>query len=84
MEPCTDMAYIAKHYGKTHAFVGNADCRILTYGTKEEIRREVERCVTIGKECPGFFIAVGNHIPANVPVENALYYNQVFESLRER
>lgn len=84
MEPCTDMAYIAKHYGKTHAFVGNADCRILTYGTKEEIRREVERCVAIGKEYPGFFMAVGNHIPANVPVENALYYNQVFESMRER
>lgn len=37
MEPTTDMAYIAKKYGKTHAFVGNADCRILTFGTKEDI-----------------------------------------------
>ena len=41
MEPTTDMEYIAKKYGRTHAFVGNADCRILTLGTKEDIRREV-------------------------------------------
>ena len=51
MEPTTDMAYIAKKYGKTHAFVGNADCRILTFGTKEDIRREVERCFNIGRDC---------------------------------
>ena len=29
-------------------------------------------------------MAVGNHIPANTPVENALYYNEVFEKLRRR
>ena len=64
--------------------MGNADCRVLTYGDKQDIRREVERCVRIGRDCPGFFMAVGNHIPANVPVENALYYNEVFEELRNR
>ena len=84
MEPTTDMAAIAKKYGKTHAFIGNADCRILTYGTKEEIYQEVKRCVDVGRDCPGFFMAVGNHIPSNVPVENAIYYNQVFEEMRSR
>jgi hypothetical protein len=29
-------------------------------------------------------MAVGNHIPPNTPVESALYYNQVYEELRER
>ena len=84
LEPTTDMAYIAERYGQTHAFVGNADCRVLTYGDKPAIRREVERCVGIGRDCPGFFMAVGNHIPANVPVDNALYYNEVFSELRNR
>lgn len=78
------MEYIAKKYGRTHAFVGNADCRILTLGTKEDIRKEAERCIRIGKDCPGFFMAVGNHIPSNVPVENALYYNQCYEELAYR
>lgn len=84
MEPTTDMAYIAEKYGKTHVFIGNADTRILLYGTKEQIRAEVQRCMAIGKNCPGFFMAVGNHIPPNIPVENAIYYNEVYEELSKR
>ena len=84
MEPTTDMQYIADKYGKTHSFVGNADTRILLSGTKEDIRAEVQRCMDIGKDYPGFFMAVGNQIPANTPVENALYYNQVYEELSQR
>lgn len=77
IEPTTDMAYIAEKYGKTYAFVGNADTRILLTGTKEVIRAEVQRCMDIGKKCPGFFMTVGNYIPANTPVENVIYYNKV-------
>jgi len=84
LEPTTDMRYIAEKYGKTHVFIGNADTRILLSGTKEDIRAEVERCVNIGKDCPGFFMAVGNHIPSNTPVENCLYYNEVYEELSRR
>jgi len=84
MEPTTDMAAVAATYGRTHVFVGNADTRILLSGTREEIRAEVKRCMDIGKNCPGFFMAVGNHIPANTPVENALYYNEVYEELGRR
>jgi uroporphyrinogen-III decarboxylase len=84
MEPTTDMAYIATQYGKTHAFVGNADTRILLSGTKESIRAEVKRCMDIGKKYPGYFMAVGNHIPENTPLENVLYYNEVYEELSKR
>jgi len=84
MEPTTDMAYIAKKYGRTHVFIGNADTRILLSGPKEKIRAEVERCMAIGKPCPGFFMAVGNHIPPNTPVESAIYYNEVYEKLSKR
>ena len=84
MEPTTDMAYVAEKYGRTHGFVGNAGTRILLFGTRAQIRTEVERCMAIGKHCPGFFMAVGNHIPANTPVENALYYNEVYEELSLR
>jgi uroporphyrinogen-III decarboxylase len=84
MEPTTDMAYIAEKYGKTHSFIGNADTRILLSGTKEEIRGEVKRCMDIGKKYPGFFMAVGNHIPANTPVDNVLYYNEIYEEMARR
>ncbi len=84
LEPCTDMPYIADHYGRTHSFVGNADTRILLQGSREEIAAEVQRCMAIGKQYPGFFMAVGNHIPANTPVDNALYYNEIYEKLSRR
>lgn len=84
MEPTTDMGAIAKKYGQKLSFVGNADCKILTFGTKEEIRKEVERCVNIGRDCPGFIMAAGNHIPVNVPIENAIYYNQCFQEMAYR
>ncbi len=84
LEPMTDMAYIAEKYGKTHFFIGNADTRILLDGTREQIYHEVKRCMDIGKDCPGFFMAVGNHIPANTPVQNALYYNECYNNMAQR
>jgi len=84
MEPTTDMGYIAEKYGKTHVFIGNADTRILLGGTRDDIEREVRRCMDIGKPCPGFFMAVGNHIPSNTPVENALWYNECYERMSRR
>jgi uroporphyrinogen-III decarboxylase len=56
----------------------------LLEGSRPQIRTEVERCMAIGKDCPGYIMAVGNHIPANTPVENAIYYNEVLEELRGR
>ena len=84
MEPGTDMAYIAEKYGRTHSFVGNADTNVLLRGTKEDIEAEVRRCMDIGKRCPGFIMAVGNHIPPNTPVDSALYYDEAYRRLAKR
>jgi hypothetical protein len=80
-EPLTDLAAIVERYGQTHVIVGNVDTRVLLTGSRAAIRAEVERCLSLGRACPGYFLAVGNHIPPNTPVENALYYNQVYEEL---
>jgi hypothetical protein len=84
IEPTTDMKYIAEKYGKTHFFIGNADTRALAFGSKDDIENEVSRCMEIGKKCAGYFMAVGNHIPANTPVENALWYNECYEKMSRR
>lgn len=84
MEPCTDMGYICEKYGKTHVIVGNVDTRILLYGGKDDIENEVKRCISLGRDCPGYFMAVGNHIPQNTPIESCLYYNEFFEKYRKR
>ncbi len=84
LEPLTDMATIAERYGRTHVFIGNADTRILLNRTEQAIRGEVERCMAIGKGCPGFFMAVGNHIPPNTPVDSVLCYNRAYEDMSPR
>ena len=83
-EPLTSLEYIVERYGQTHVIIGNADTRILLSGTREQIRAEVERCMSLGRDCPGFFMAVGNHVPPNTPVASALYYNEVYEELCQR
>ncbi len=84
MEPTTDMQYIADKYGKTHSFVGNADTRVLLMGTKDDIRAEVKRCMDIGKKCPGFFMSVGNHIPANTPLDSVKWYEEFYREMSKR
>jgi uroporphyrinogen-III decarboxylase len=84
MEPMTDMAQLAARHGKTHGFIGNADTRILLSGTPRTIHQEVERCMAIGKSCPGFVLAVGNHLPPNTPVPSALAYQEAYLDLRGR
>lgn len=84
LEPTSDMAALAKKHGDRIGFVGNADCRVLQDGSKEDIRKEVERCMEIGKPYPGFIMAVGNHIPQNVPVDSCLWYNECYEKMAQR
>ena len=36
------------------------------------------------KASRGYIMAVGNHIPANTPVENALWYNEFYEKYSRR
>ena len=80
----TDLDEVCARFGQSHFIVGNGDTRILTFGTQEDIRAEVERCLRAGRGCPGYFMCMSGHIPPNVPVENALYYNEVYLELRNR
>jgi hypothetical protein len=81
-EPLTNLEYVVERYGKTHVIMSSkVDCRTLTFGTKDEIQREIDATLPLAKNCPGFVFAVGNHIPSNVPVDNAQFY---FDYLSKR
>jgi uroporphyrinogen-III decarboxylase len=81
-EPMVDFETVVRGFGETHVVIGSrVDCRTLTFGSKAQIRRQVDSTLELAVDCPGFMFAVGNHIPSNVPVENALYY---FEYLSSR
>jgi hypothetical protein len=83
-EPLTNLDYIAGKYGQTHVIIGNIDSRILQFGTAEAIRADVKRCADLGRECPGFFFAVGNHIPYTVPIPSVECYLEAIQDYGRR
>ena len=74
-EPMTELEPIVERYGQTVAILSSkVDARTLTMGTKDQIKAEIDASLELAAKCKGFMFAVGNHIPSNVPVENALFY----------
>lgn len=74
-EPMVSLDVAVAKYGKTHALLGSkVDARTLTFGSKAQIQAEIDATLELAMDCPGFMFAVGNHLPANIPIENALFY----------
>lgn len=83
-EPLTDLTYTVERFGQSHVIIGNIDTRILQNGTPETIRAEVKRCADLGRACPGYFFAVGNHIPYSVPIPHVECYLEAIEEYGRR
>jgi uroporphyrinogen-III decarboxylase len=83
-EPYTDLEAIVKRYGQDKVIIGNVDTRILTFGKPDAIRTEVKRCADLGRDCPGYFFAVGNHIPYNVPIPAIECYLEAIHDMGQR
>jgi hypothetical protein len=67
-EPCNDFAWMAERFGDTTCLVGSAvDCRDLTFGEWETVQRDIDRTFAALQRCRGALVAVGNHLPANIP-----------------
>ncbi len=83
-EPTNDLEMMVNKYGHTHVLMGGADCRTLSFGSREDIERELRWVFELARDCPGFVFATGNHLPANIPLENAIFYFELAEQLGKR
>jgi len=69
-EPSNDFAWMAERFGDSKCLVGSCvDCRDLTLGHWEKVRADIHRTFDILQKCRGAIIAVGNHLPPNIPEE---------------
>jgi hypothetical protein len=69
-EPSNSLERFVEKCGDTHCLVGSkVDCRTLAFGSWAEVKRQIDATLELARRCRGFIFAVGNHIPANVPVE---------------
>jgi uroporphyrinogen decarboxylase len=76
-----NLADVKARYGSGICLLGNVDCKyVLPYGSEEEVRRDVRRCIDAAADNGGFILASSNSIHANVKTENI--YTMVDESRR--
>jgi uroporphyrinogen decarboxylase len=66
-----DLADVKRRYGDKFFLRGNVDCtHILPYGSEEDVRRDVRRCIDAAAEGGGFILADSNSMHSNVKTEN--------------
>ena len=66
-----DLRDVKERYGDKVCIAGNVDCGyVLPFGSEEDVRRDVRRCIDAAGEGGGFILASSNSIHANCKVEN--------------
>ena len=67
-EPCVDFGRMVDRFGRSHCLVGSyVDCRDLTFGKWDKVREDIDKTMARLSDCRGAIVAVGNHMPPNIP-----------------
>ncbi len=67
-EPCIDFGFMVDNFGQTKCLVGSfVDCRDLTFSNWDKVRSALDRTLARLSDCKGAILAVGNHLPPNIP-----------------
>ncbi|HEX2999253.1 MAG TPA: uroporphyrinogen decarboxylase family protein [Armatimonadota bacterium] len=76
-EPCNDFRFMAENFGQSAVLVGSAvDCRDLSFGTWDTVRARMDETFELARRCKGVILAVGNHMPANIPDAMMEHYRE--------
>jgi uroporphyrinogen decarboxylase len=68
-----DIHDVKQRYGDQIFLMGNVDCRyVLPYGSEEEVRRDVRRCIDAASLGGGYILSSSNTLHANCKPENVL------------
>lgn len=66
-----DLRDVKEKYGSRICLIGNVDCKyVLPFGSEEDVRRDVRRCIESAARGGGFILSSSNSLHANVRVEN--------------
>jgi len=81
---CMDMGEIARKYGERVFLMGNVDTTVLTFGTRDDVVREVQRSLDEGLPAGGHFIRAIGDLPHNIPLDNIRTYFDASSELSQR
>ena len=76
-----DLGEIKKKYGHRLCLIGNVDCAYtLTWGTTDDVREDVKRCIRAAARGGGYICASSNTIHSAVKTEN---YLEMVQAIRD-
>ncbi|RLE97899.1 MAG: hypothetical protein DRJ96_02575 [Thermoprotei archaeon] len=67
------LARVKELYGDELCLVGNVDPRVIEFGTREDVEREVDRCLAEGAQGGGYVLSTSANISANTNAQNFLH-----------
>jgi len=67
------LAKVKEEYGDRLCLAGNVDPRVLEFGTREDVEKEVDRCLMEGAPGGGYVLSASANISANTNAENFLH-----------
>jgi len=79
-QPCMDIKYLKKEYGKDLIFFGGIDTQQLPFLTEKETRDLARKTIRILGKGGGYIIAPSQEIMNDVPIENV---KAIVETIRE-
>ncbi len=83
-QPCNDLRFLKKEYGKDLIFMGGIDTQILPFQTPKETEIMTRETIQILGKGGGYIIAPSQEIMNDVPVENIKAMVQVIKEEREK
>ena len=79
-QPCMDLKYLKKEYGKDLIFFGGIDTQKLPFITEKETRDLTRKTIRILGKGGGYIIAPSQEIMNDIPIENV---KAIVETIRE-
>lgn len=85
-EPCNDFDFMVNNFGQSKCLVGSfVDCRDLTFEKWDVVHKSIDRTFESLSRCKGAIVAVGNHLPPNIPSKMLdRYFEYLLPRLKRR
>ncbi len=84
VQPCNDLRYIKKEYGKDLVFMGGIDTQGLPFMKPEEVKKMAKEAIEILGKGGGYIIAPAQEIMNDVPLENVVAILETAVDLRDK
>ena len=84
VQPCMDLAFLKKEYGKDLIFFGGINTQVLPYISSEETRKLTRDTIRILGKGGGLIIAPSQELMNDVPIENIRALVETIREERER